>query len=242
MRAVRANNLDDLERVFVTSNPGTEKVAAFFLELVLMNYGALKLQPKFVARMAELCRLHDVPMIVDEIQTGLWSPRLFMYHEYGLRPAMVGLGKGFPGGEYAASRLLFASKFDTLPQFGALVTNGQEELASLVYLIGMRWVGANADMIESVGEYYEQRVRDLASHHPAKITTIDGRRHLLGIHFASLDAARGFVRANEAAGLDISVQTYKSSVPPVALTKLPLIAGYEVVDLVIDRFEAALRA
>jgi len=36
------------------------------------------------------------------------------------------------------------------------------------------------------------------------------------------------------------VQTYKADCPPVALTKLPIIAGYEVVDLLAERMDAAL--
>ena len=41
-------------------------------------------------------------------------------------------------------------------------------------------------------------------------------------------------------GLDISVQTYKAGCPPSALTKLPLIAGYEVVDFILSRMGKAL--
>jgi hypothetical protein len=41
-------------------------------------------------------------------------------------------------------------------------------------------------------------------------------------------------------GLDISVQTYKTSFPPTALTKLPLIATAEAIDFVVERVEEAL--
>ncbi len=43
-----------------------------------------------------------------------------------------------------------------------------------------------------------------------------------------------------AAGLDISAQTYKADCPPVVLTKLPLIADDQVVDFVLARMKAAL--
>ena len=43
-------------------------------------------------------------------------------------------------------------------------------------------------------------------------------------------------------GLDVSVQTYKKGCPPCALTKLPLIAGPDVVDFVVNRMEAALES
>jgi len=129
---------------------------------------------------------------------------------------------------------------DSLPQFGALVTNGQEELASLAYLITMRWVEANRERIKKVGAYYEERLHDLASGHSNVITAIEGRRHLAGVFFYDVEVAKRFAGILNGGGLDISVQTYKEGCPPCALTKLPLIAGPDVVDFVAGRMEQAL--
>jgi hypothetical protein len=63
---------------------------------------------------------------------------------------------------------------------------------------------------------------------------------MAGLCFRDLAAAKSFVRLLRDRGIDISVQTYKASCPPTALTKLPLIAGYEVVDFLVDRMAAAL--
>jgi 4-aminobutyrate aminotransferase-like enzyme len=240
IRGVRPNHAVELEWVFDEFDSGKYKIAGLFHELVLMNYAGKTLDPKFVRRMYGLCKKHDVPTVVDEIQTGVWSPELFMFREYGVMPAFIAVGKGFPGGEYCASRILFGSEYDNLPQFGALVTNGQEELASLAYLITMRWAQANAKVTSAVGEYYESRLRDLAAKHKQLIAAIEGRRHLAGIYFHDLAPARKFAETLNAGGLDISVQTYKAGCPPSALTKLPLIAGYEVVDFVVSRMERAL--
>lgn len=242
IRAVRPNDLASLERAFREYDAGHQKIAGMFLELILMNYGATTLRADFLQRMQALCEQHDVPMIIDEIQTGLWSPKLFMFREHGLKPAMVGLGKGFPGGEYAASRLIFRGDLDLLPQFGALVTNGQEEIASLAYLVGMHWAKANAEVTNAIGEYFESRVRELADRHSAIIKCVEGRRQLLGIHFHDLAVARAFIKQAEGLGLDISVQTYKTSVTPAALTKLPLTAPVEAVDVVMDKLNTALAA
>ncbi len=240
IRAVRPNHNVELEWVFDEFDRGKYKIAGLFHEIVLMNYAGKTLDPKFVKRMYALCKRHDVPTVVDEIQTGIWGPELFMYREYGVKPGFVAIGKGFPGGEYCASRILFKSDYDNLPQFGALVTNGQEELASLAYLITMRWAQANAKVTAAVGEYYEARLRDLAAKHAHLISAIEGRRHLAGIYFNDLAPAKTFAGSLNAAGLDISVQTYKAGCPPSALTKLPLIAGYEVVDFILSRMGKAL--
>lgn len=237
---IRPNSLADLEHAFSVYEQGNHKIAGFFHEIVMMNYGGRLLSPEFLARAYELCREHDVPTVVDEIQTGAWSPELFMYRELGLRPSFVAVGKGFPGGEYPASRILFSAAYDCLAQFGALVTNGQEELASLAYLITMRWVQANADVTRRVGDDYEAGVRRLAGRYPALLAGIDGRRHMTTLAFHELETATAFARRLVGLGLDISAQTYKVDCPPAVLTKLPLIAGDDVVDLVLKQFERTL--
>ena len=242
VRAVRPNNMEELEAVFRDHDSGDEKIAGFFHELVLMNYGGKRLTEDFVRRAYKLCAEHDVPTVVDEIQSCIWSPELFMFLEYGVMPAFTAIGKGFPGGEYPASRLLLNVSMDTLPQFGALVTNGQEEIASLAYLITMRWAEANSDVTEEVGDYYEERLRALVDSHADQLAAFEGRRHLASLYFHELHAARQFVARLNEMGLDISIQSYKAACPPGALTKLPLIAGFEIVDAVLDRMETALSA
>ena len=241
VRAVRPNSTADLEEVFREHDAGRRKIAGFFHEIVMMNYGARLLTKEFIRHAYALCREHDVPTVDDEIQSCVWSPELYMFREYGVAPTLVVVGKGFPGGEYAASRVLFNARMDTLPQFGALVTNGQEELASLAYLITMRWAEENAQVTRAVGEYYEEGLRALAEGHKGPISSVGGRRHMGAVRFHELEPARAFTRSLNRAGLDISVQTYKADCPPAALTKLPLTAGYEVVDAVLEKMHDALR-
>jgi hypothetical protein len=131
---------------------------------------------------------------------------------------------------------------DCLPQFGALVTNGQEELASLAYLITMRWARANAGATRAIGDYYEARAREFAAAHPEKIAAVEGSRHMTALCFKELGAANAFARRLNERGLDISAQTYKRDCPPAVLTKIPLVATPAVVDFIIRRFEEAMAA
>ncbi|MBN2329804.1 MAG: aminotransferase class III-fold pyridoxal phosphate-dependent enzyme [Candidatus Omnitrophica bacterium] len=241
IRAVRPNHLADLDGAFDAYEQGAYKIAGFFHELVMMNYGALTLNKSYVRRLYALCKQHDVPTIVDEIQTCIWSPDIFMHREYGVKPTFLAVGKGIPGGEYPASRILFSSEMDTLPQFGALVTNGQEEISSLAYLITMRWAEKNSDLIRDAGDYYQEKLNELASRSSNIIQKIEGKRHLAGIVFNDLKAAQSFTSCLNRMGMDISVQTYKDGCPPVALTKLPLIMEYQAVDFIIQHMEEAIR-
>lgn len=241
VRALRPNRIEDLEAAFAEDERDGRKIAGFFHEIVMMNYGGRVLTPEYLQRAYALCAEHDVPTLVDEIQSGIWSPERFTFREYGLRPSCVAVGKGFPGGEYPASRLVFSAALDVMPQFGALVTNGQEELASLAYLITMRWAEANSAVIRRVGDYYEERMRAMAAAHPCCAGT-SGARHMTTLVFDGVDAAKAFAHTVASAGLDVSAQTYKADCPPCVLTKLPITFDEPMVDFVIDRFEAALKA
>ncbi len=238
---VRPNNHEDLARVFAEYNTATTQIAGFFHEIVMMNYGGLLLSREFLHAAYDLCAAHDVPTVCDEIQSCIWNHEIFMFRDYGLKPTFVSVGKGFPGGEYPASRIIFSAAMDNdLPQFGALVTNGQEELASLAYLITLTWAKANAGVTRSVGEYFAERLRAVAQDFDGLVTAVEGYGHMSTLYIRDLDSAKAIAAALVSSGLDISAQTYKADCPPALLTKLPLIADHGLVDFVVDRIRQTL--
>mgnify|MGYP006294682663 CR=1 FL=1 len=239
---IRPNRMEDLDRAFAEYESGDHKIAGFFHEIIMMNYGGRRLTPEFLGHAYDLCEEHDVLTMADEIQSCMWSRQLYLFREYGLRPTFVAVGKGFPGGEYPGSRILFSAAVDVMPQFGALVTNGQEELASLAYLVTMEWAQANAEAIAAMGAYYNERLAEFAGRYPAEIDGTDGWNHMTTLCFRNLDRATAFVADLKNQGLDVSAQTYKADCPPVVLTKLPLIADREVIDFVVGCMESAIEA
>jgi acetylornithine/succinyldiaminopimelate/putrescine aminotransferase len=241
VKPVRINDIDDFERALTAYDSAPYKVAGFFHEIILMNYGGIRLTEEFLKRAYELCHERDVPTMVDEIQSCMWSPELFLFQEYGLQPDLVSLGKGFPGGEYPASRIITTATLDNLNQLGALVTNGQEELASIAYLVTMAFAQANSAYTREIGDYYEAELESLARDFPTVIDKIEGSRHLSTIVFNSIDATVKFIAQLNSAGIDISAHTYKADCPPVALTKIPLISTYKMVDLLISKIHKALK-
>ena len=139
-----------------------------------------------------------------------------MFREYGVTPSIAVVGKDSRRGISGLADLVQRGP-DTLPLFGALVTNGQEELASLAYLVTLRWAEANAEVTGAVGDYYEERLRDLASRHSGPLASIEGRRHLAGINFHELGTGRRFAKILNEAGLDIACRL-KAAASPSALT------------------------
>lgn len=220
---------------------GPTRVAGFCHEIVLMNYGGLRLDEAYLREVYAACDAADIPVFCDEVQSGGWYPELFLFRRYGIRPDLVAIGKGFPGGEYPASKILATAELDTLAQFGALVTNGQEELASLAYLITMAFVAANAAHIDGVGDYLHRRLAELAERFPADLAGVTGDGLMAGLQFHDGGRAVEFCRTLERDhGIDTSVQAYKPSAPPVALIKLPVITDVSTVDVLVGRMSLVL--
>jgi len=239
--SVRINDLPDFERKIRQYNRDGFRTAGFLHEIILMNYGGIRLSEAYLRGAYQLCREYETPTLVDEIQSCMWYMGMFLYKLYHLEPDFVILGKGFPGGEYPASKIITTHEMDNLNLFGALVTNGQEELASLAYLITMEFAQENAEEIERRGIDFETRLRALAGMFPSSVAGIGGQGHLAAIHFKTVDMAVKFSKTMNSFCIDVSAQTYKANCPPAALLKLPLVTSRKAMDYLLEKMEEAMK-
>lgn len=238
---VKINDIEDFKVKIDKYNNPPYKTAGFMHEIVLMNYGGILLEKEYLQAAYELCREYDTPTMVDEIQSCIWYKELFLFRKYELSPDFVIIGKGFSGGEYPASKVITTAEMDTLIQFGALVTNGQEELASLSYLITMKFVQANGEEIERIQDYFFDSLVKLHKKHPDTIKKIEGLGYLASIVFNTLDEAKKFAVCVNEKCIDVSAQTYKTNCPAAVLLKLPLIVSKKEIDILTEKFESILK-
>ncbi len=227
---VGINDERDFEEKIRLYNEGPYKTAGFLHELVLMNYGAIRLTEEFLRKAYALCRETDTPTLVDEIQSCMWYDDFFLFRHYGLRPDFAVIGKGFPGGEYPASKILAAAPMDNLNQFGALVTNGQEELASLAYLITMTYMKENGKRVERAASLFREALEEARKAHPDTLLRVEGAGHLVGLHFADVGKAAAFAGKLNERAVDASTQLYKADCPPAVLLKPPVTSSEKALE------------
>ncbi len=237
---VAINDIEDFKEKLREYNSGDYKTAGFIHEIVLMNYGGIRLDEEYLHQAYELCAEYDTPTMADEIQSCMWYKGMYLFRLYNLNPDFV-VGKGFPGGEYPASKIITTAEMDTLNQFGALVTNGQEELASLAYLITMAFAEANGEKIEKYGIQFETELRLIGEQFPNMIDKVEGQGHLCAVHFKDIDTAAEFVKLLGSKCIDASVQIYKKNCPPAVLLKPPVIASPTVLHYIADNIAASLK-
>ena len=91
---VEANNVAALEEA-VANN----KIAGIMLECVQGEGGVMPLTAEFVQAADKLCKDNDIPLIIDEVQTGNGrTGKLYAYMHFGIQPDIVSTAKGLGGG------------------------------------------------------------------------------------------------------------------------------------------------
>ena len=238
--SVKKNDISDFAEKIKTYNTGKYKTAGFLHEIILMNYAGIRLDKEFLQEAHKLCRETDTFTLVDEIQSCMWYDGMFLFRQYDLHPDFAVIGKGFPGGEYPASKIITTAPADSLNQFGALVTNGQEELASLAYLITMEFSSANGKEIDAMGAKLENGIKALASEFPELLPPPEGLGHLSAIHFNSVEKAAEFTKIMNDMCVDISAQLYKPDCPPAVLLKPPVITDDVVLEVLLEKIKEGL--
>ena len=92
--SVEANNVAALEEAVATCKP-----AGIMFEVVQGEGGVLPLTAEFVTTAAKLAKEHDIPLMVDEVQTGNGrTGKLYGYMHFGIQPDIVSTAKGLGGG------------------------------------------------------------------------------------------------------------------------------------------------
>ena len=237
---VSINDIADFEAKMKEYNSGNYKTCGFCHEIILMNYGGIRLTKEFLQAAYALCKEYDTPTMCDEIQSCMWYEGAFLFRLYGLTPDFSIVGKGFPGGEYPASKIITNADMDTLNQFGALVTNGQEELASLAYLITMTFMKANGKIVSELGQRFDKGLKAIAEKHSEKIVCAEGLEFLAALHFHTVDEAAAFAGKMKAACIDSSVMLYKANCVPALLMKPPFIASEATIDFILNTIDTLL--
>jgi len=80
------------------ANSGIKKPAAVIMELVQGEGGVIPAQKEFVQRIRAITRELDIPLIIDEVQTGCGrTGTWFAFEQYGIEPDIVLAAKALSG-------------------------------------------------------------------------------------------------------------------------------------------------
>ena len=99
---VKANDAEALKKLVAQVNP-----AGIMMECVQGEGGVVPLTEEFVKVAAQLAKAQDIPLMIDEVQTGNGRTGAFYaYMNYGIEPDIVSTAKGLGGGLPIGATLL----------------------------------------------------------------------------------------------------------------------------------------
>ncbi len=99
---VAAGNTEGLKEIVAK-----EKIAGIMIECVQGEGGVIPLSEDFVKAIAQIAKEEDIPLIVDEVQTGNGRTGAFYsYMNFGIQPDIVSTAKGLAGGLPIGATLL----------------------------------------------------------------------------------------------------------------------------------------
>ena len=91
---VAADDIEGLKKTVAEVN-----AAGIMLECVQGEGGVLPLSREFILAAAQLAKEQDIPLIIDEVQTGNGrTGKFYAYMHYGISPDIVSTAKGLGGG------------------------------------------------------------------------------------------------------------------------------------------------
>lgn len=167
----------DLAAVKETINSlGPDRIAAFITEPIQGTGGVNPPEPGYLEGVQELCREHDILLIIDEVITGFGrTGHMFATERFGLQPDLVTFAKGVTSGYAPLGGVLVAPAIwepfyvddPATPVFRHGATYAGHATACAVAM-------ANLDVIEQ--DRLVPRVADLEGRLTEQLTALKGRR------------------------------------------------------------------
>lgn len=167
----------------------SKDVAAFIVEPVQGEGGAVVPHDGYLKAAAELCRAHGTLLIIDEIQTGLGrTGRLFAIEHDGVIPDMMLLSKALSAGTIPISVCcttpeIWDRAFGRRDRFELILSTFGGNAAACAAALKAVEITLRDDLagrVEALGRHAKTRLQELSNKHEA-VKAIRGKGLLLGI-------------------------------------------------------------
>lgn len=174
---VTFSTLNDIASVEAELNKGD--VAAVIIEGIQGVAGIFVPEAEFLQQLDQLCKKHNVPLILDEIQSGYGRSGKFFAHQFAdIKPNLIttakGMGNGFPIGG-----LLISPKFEAKKgMLGTTFGGNHLACAAAIAVLDVIKDESLVDNAASVGEYLKEKLLNING-----VVDVRGYGLMLGIEF-----------------------------------------------------------
>ncbi|MFC6882344.1 diaminobutyrate--2-oxoglutarate transaminase [Actinomadura yumaensis] len=224
-----------LERMLEDSGSGLDRPAAVIVETVQGEGGVNVAGPQWLCGLADLCKRHDMLLIVDDVQMGCGrTGPFFSFETAGIVPAIVCLSKSLSGYGLPLALTLFPPELDVwAPGEHSGTFRGSDPAFVTAAAALDFWTGEGLEQQTAAkGDLVRRALRSLANEHRGLVTEVRGRGLVWGLAFAEPARAAAVCRAAFERGLLVETSGPKGEVvkllPPLTTTERELDEGLEI--------------
>lgn len=157
------------------------------LEAIQGEGGCIPASAKWLKGIRELATEFDIPLVIDEVQTGIGRTGSFLAHQIAdIIPDAIVLSKAI-GGSYPLSILLYHEKYDSWNSGAHTGTFRGNQLALIAGKATLDYINENnlLDHVNQVGTCLKHGLFTLKSKYPC-IGDIRGRGLMLGVEIVDV--------------------------------------------------------
>ena len=221
--------LNDVEALEQSLSKGD--VAAVIIEGIQGIGGIYVPDASFLEAVAKICTVHNVPLILDEIQSGIGrSGKFFAFQYADIQPDIISIAKGFGNG-FPIGGILLSPKYEA--RYGLLGTTfGGNHLACAAALATLEVI-ENENLIENaneIGDYLREQLQAISA-----VKAVRGKGLMIGIDLDFPVAAfrKKLVKAFRLFTGSASNPNTIRLLPPLTITKVEA-------DMFLEIFEKGL--
>ena len=216
----------------------TKHTVAFLVEPIQAEGGVLIPPDGYLKKCADICRKHNVLLVLDEIQTGLGRcGKLFACRHENVQPDVFILGKALSGGFYPVSAVVSTREIMgvfTPGEHGS--TFAGNPLACAIAREALRVLVEEklVENAETLGNYFMDKLRTIRSD---RIKEVRGRGLLIGVELKKeAGGARRFCETLMKESL-LCKETHEDTIrfaPPLVITKKDIDWAFERIKNVLE--------
>jgi diaminobutyrate-2-oxoglutarate transaminase len=237
------DSIDILRRYLEDSGSGVDAPAAVILETVQAEGGINVARAEWLRELVDLCRLHGVLVIVDDIQVGCGrTGSFFSFDEAGIEPDIVCLSKSLSGYGLPLAVVLFHHRYDVWDpgEHNGTFRGNNAAFVTATEALRTWWTSTKlSDAVTRRTTTMHRRLSAIAAEHDGVFDEVRGRGMLQGLACIDASTAEAITRAAFELGLVVETAGADGDVvkllPPLVIEDDELDAGLVLLERAVEK-------
>ncbi len=242
-------SLEILKETLEDLSKANKLPAALIAEPIQGDSGIVVPPEGYFREVARILRSYGIPLIIDEIQTGLGrTGEWFAYQYEGIKPDVVTLGKPLGGGLPISAVVGESKLMDSVPTMGLAFSLSGNPVTATAALTVINEIRKNKLLkkTKELGNYVIRELRSFMKKHEL-VGDVRGKGLMIGVELvknketkerAKNETKKVIYRAYELGAIVLSVRENVLRIqPPLTINKEELIEGINILEEAIEDVE-----